>query len=870
MNRACVRRVRPASGRRAVGAIAAAAALLVVAPSGAAALPPAASAGAGTGLAAVSVGALSPAQLLHLRRVLGDVADPRFAEHPIATAFDPNPALAAKARRYLLSRAVVSGSTESGGGSAGVAGPIPVADPFAPMDLESVTVTAPGGGVVDARSGHAVATVRIRVASNAPVQSGVLDLMAVDPRFGALGRLLPAAGAVFAEFGPADRVAGTAMNGTYAVRVPLPRFAGRSLVRWRVGDLAVNSDFDFLYRDAYHLQGFHDEITVRQLVDRTPPAISDVHLGARSVRADSASNAVSFAYNVDDAQSGVADGALVYGSPSDNQFAATLQGAPPAKRGTAIEHMTGDMLFNAHAETGAWTPDFAYVADQAGNEAVYERSGLAGLPALQVDDAAPDTTAPTLLALSPTSLTVPPPGLFTGGPTLRWTASDALSGVAFVACDAVGPLDAADQGFIFFDDGSTVPRPGTSTGTTPLLLQADTVPGRYHVRACLVEDGAGNDALPGVIGPLPNQVVATVSGPAALLFHPTRGNVPAVLVRGGRDTAVGIGGRYGVPAEARAIVVAATVRAATARGRLGAGAADSPKRTALAAAAPGLVEVGTGTVPLSSTGALALQLTKGSATASLRIEGYYAAGRPGYAYHFAPRAPIVTRPATVVGPGADRLVDVVRAAGAHAADVRAVAVTVSVTSPTADALVSVGNTFGSIVRTVRVRRGIGASGTAYLRPDASGRVLVRISAGQATVRVRVLGWYAAAAVRGGLYLHLTPDRSFYTATEPPLGPLTRYVSADAFWDFDGVTSGVAPQAAGVLLSAAVRAPDGNGILCVERLGPVPACVGTLVRTGHATVTSLAVPTAEAGLLRTSLLHAHADVRFVAVGYFAAA
>jgi hypothetical protein len=149
-------------------------------------------------------------------------------------------------------------------------------------------------------------------------------------------------------------------------------------------------------------------------------------------------------------------------------------------------------------------------------------------------------------------------------------------------------------------------------------------------------------------------------------------------------------------------------------------------------------------------------------------------------------------------------------------------------------------------------------------------VRVRISAGHAQLRIRVLGWYAPMTVPRGTYFHAAFGGAAFLADSPPLGPTQRFISGSSYWDPLGEGAGVAPHASGVLYSAAVRAPRHTGLLCLSGVERSTPCVGTLVPAGRSAVTSLPVGIDYFGFSRTRLRGTEAAVRFVVQGYFAAA
>jgi len=272
---------------------------------------------------------------------------------------------------------------------------------------------------------------------------------------------------------------------TNSVAITLPPFSPAGT--WRVAyAFALDANgFVFLNSADAVTAAFPNlgALTVTSTADTAAPQITAFSLTPGTIDTTAASTTVNVGFTLTDDLSGASSFQVLFTSPSGSQtqFA--------SKTFTAATSVTSSVpvTFPRFSEPGTWTVANVVLGDAVGNTSFLATSDLAakGFPTTLTVTSTPDTTPPTLTALSfsPTSITT------VGSPvTVTYGATDDLSGVNSVSILLTSPTGGQQQ-----TGASSVSPPATpAAGTISLNFPGGTEQGTWTVSLVLVSDAAGN------------------------------------------------------------------------------------------------------------------------------------------------------------------------------------------------------------------------------------------------------------------------------------------------------------------------------------------------------------------------------------------
>jgi hypothetical protein len=227
------------------------------------------------------------------------------------------------------------------------------------------------------------------------------------------------------------------------------------------------------------------------LEDTTPPTITALSVSPTTVNVVAGSQTVTATATITDDLSGVSSASISFASPSANQ---TVFGS--------FFHTTGDsyqatVTIPQHAAEGAWRPSSVSLYDNTGNFKTLSNSQLqaAGIDVSFTVTSEPDTTAPTLTALSISPASVDA----SSGPqsvTVTATITDDIAGVqgGYLNLGPVDPLPGSDfpssqNVFGFFQPKLSEPGTYQATVSIPRYAQTST----WRVNSMTLSDKAGNN-----------------------------------------------------------------------------------------------------------------------------------------------------------------------------------------------------------------------------------------------------------------------------------------------------------------------------------------------------------------------------------------
>ena len=323
---------------------------------------------------------------------------------------------------------------------------------------------------------------------------------------------------------------------------------------------------------------------------------------------------------------------------------------------------------------------------------------------------------------------------------------------------------------------------------------------------------------------------------------------PAKLGPGDAMT-LAVTGRAGVPATGvSAVVLNVTVTEPTAESFLTVWPAGDPLPVAsnlnfrTGQTVPNLVKVKVG-----AGGAVDIHNNVGSAHVVADIAGWYGAGGAGYT-PLTPARILDTRtgdgsPATKLGPGAVRSLQVTGRGGVPADGVSAVVLNVTVTQPTADSFLTLWPAGQALplVSNLNFVPGQTVPNLVVVKVGAGGQVNLYNLAGATDVLADVAGWFGPAGGPGSPYVPLPPQRILDTRSGTKLGPnaaMTLQVTGRAGVPAAGVSA--------VVLNVTVTEPTAESFLTVSPAGQARPLASNLNYVAGRTVPNLVVVKVGAG------------------------
>ncbi len=372
------------------------------------------------------------------------------------------------------------------------------------------------------------------------------------------------------------------------------------------------------------------------------------------------------------------------------------------------------------------------------------------------------------------------------------------------------------------------------------------------------------------------------ASPSGGMFYPlsptrvldTRVAGQGPCISGGETRFVTVGGRGGVPADARSVVLNITVVGPTANGYLTAFPAGEVRPTASSLNfTAGSIVPNSVTVKVGVAGQIAVFIDAGCANVLVDVAGFHppGIGTQGSFQAVTPVRRLDTRlpgQTPCIGPSADRVVTVTGAGGVPA-DALTVMLNVTVVSPTAAGYLTVSTT-GTVrppVSTLNFAAGEIRANAATVAPGPGGQISVFVNNGCANVLIDVVGYIAAppppfppTAGPGGFTAVSSPTRLLDTRSATPcVGSTARNLT---------VTGGVVPAgAASVTLNVTVTRPTASGYLTVFPVGTWPPVASNLNFSAAQTVANAVTVRVGIGGQISLIVNAGcADVLVDAVGY----
>jgi hypothetical protein len=299
----------------------------------------------------------------------------------------------------------------------------------------------------------------------------------------------------------------------------------------------------------------------------------------------------------------------------------------------------------------------------------------------------------------------------------------------------------------------------------------------------------------------------------------------------GRTLVLDVTGRGGVPATGVAsIAINVTVTGPTATSFVSVtpsgGSGTSTLNFVRGQTVPNLV-----VVPVGPDGSIRLYNAAGSTHLIGDITGWFAGPDATVGSHFVPTGParlLDTRTGLgrngVVGPvgGGSTIVLGVAGLGAIPSEgVRAVAVNVTVTGPTAAGYLSVTPSGGGATSSVNFAAGETAANLVMVKTGADGSVRIRNATGTAHVVVDVVGWFSdPGLLTGAVQVPVEPARVLDTRDGTGRGGVTGKIgpSVPVVLDVTGVGGVPTSGASAVILNVTAVAPSANGYLSVTPSG----------------------------------------------------
>jgi hypothetical protein len=266
---------------------------------------------------------------------------------------------------------------------------------------------------------------------------------------------------------------------------------------------------------------FHAEAAARRVSgnsDTTPPVLKSISV-AGSVNATKAGQFVEVSLDATDNLSGVDSVVIELVSPQGDQTIVQDLYTTPTTKYKVTELMgiprynnpTGQ--FNIDSEPGTWSVYAVYVADLAGNEAIYDQAQLAALGknTFTVTNSEYTQQSPVLISgsiLTPTlSLSTPPAGTAPGTAPLAEVSIQASENVtpafegidvesAFFCLPPVGDDVCADEFGVLVQTGKPLHAATTLTLSGQLLSTVNPgqplQPGTYYLETVFLDDTLGN------------------------------------------------------------------------------------------------------------------------------------------------------------------------------------------------------------------------------------------------------------------------------------------------------------------------------------------------------------------------------------------
>jgi outer membrane protein assembly factor BamB len=435
--------------------------------------------------------------------------------------------------------------------------------------------------------------------------------------------------------------------------------------------------------------------------------------------------------------------------------------------------------------------------------------------------------------------------LWTGATQALIIASPAVAnGLVFIGSEAT------DQSVYAFDAAGVTGCSGTPKTCTPLWT-GDT-PGGARSSPAVSGDSLyiGSDQAVLTVFSLPSPEPFHALAPERILDTRTGLGPPGPAKLGPGDAmTLAVIGRAGVPATGvSAVVLNVTVTEPTAESFLTVWPAGDPLPVASnlnfrpGQTVPNLVKVKVG-----AGGAVDIYNNVGSAHVVADIAGWYGAGGAGYT-PLTPARILDTRtgdgsPATKLGPGAVRSLQVTGRGGVPADGVSAVVLNVTVTQPTADSFLTLWPAGQALplVSNLNFVPGQTVPNLVVVKVGAGGQVDLYNLAGATDVVADVAGWFGPAGGAGSPYVPLPPQRILDTRSGNKLGP-----NAAMTLQVTGLAGVPAAGVSAVVLNVTVTEPTAESFLTVWPAGQARPLASNLNYVAARTVPNLVVVKVGAG------------------------
>ena len=232
-----------------------------------------------------------------------------------------------------------------------------------------------------------------------------------------------------------DPIMGTANEGTYALRLTLPRYGETGTWRlkyvWVRDEVGNHREYRAAELAALGLSASFDVVSTEK--DTTAPEIVEVVLGSSEVGVSDGAGTIDVTVKATDDISGIKSVELYFESPTGAQ-SAQKSARDPLKGTSNDAEYAFRLTLPQYSESGIWRLKYVWIRDKVGNNREYRAAELAALglsASFEVVAAQEDLTPPELVAVILESSEVDV-GTGTGTIDVKVKATDDLAGIASV------------------------------------------------------------------------------------------------------------------------------------------------------------------------------------------------------------------------------------------------------------------------------------------------------------------------------------------------------------------------------------------------------------------------------------------------------